>query len=210
MSSFIDISLPLAPAMVSWPTDPPFEMTSFKTLDEGSSNVSVVTTGTHTGTHVDPPLHFIRNGKGVDEIALDKLIGDCVVVSNESIQVINESTVVELLDPLPEPPRRVLFKTRSSSLWEAGQFSEDYVWLDESGVLELLGRGVELVGVDYLSVGPPHDGGEVHRLLLEAGVVVVEGLDLRRAEPGTYELICLPLRIEHGDGSPARAVLRRE
>lgn len=212
--AFIDISVPLGPSMPVWPTDPPFVTETFKAIAGGqSSNVTRVSLGTHTGTHVDPPLHFIPGGAGADDLPLDVLVGECVVVEDLAADVMDGSAVARLCREVAEAHgaaacARVLFKTRSSRLWSAGGFSEDYVSLDESGARELLARGVRLVGVDYLSVERRGGGGAVHRMLLEAGVVVVEGLDLSAAAPARYELICLPLKLVDGDGAPARAVLR--
>ncbi|RJQ54445.1 MAG: cyclase family protein [Actinobacteria bacterium] len=209
MARFIDISVAMSPEMVRWPSDPPFEISPFKTIAEGgSSNVSVVTMGTHSGTHVDSPRHFIEEGTSVDRLPLDLLVGECVVVEDARAPVINKSVLSRLLQPLDRTPERLLFKTRASGMIGQDRFFEDYVWLDESAALELVFRRIMLVGIDYLSVAPPKGGAEVHRILLEAGVVVIEGLDLSEAAPGVYELLCLPLRISEGDGSPARVVLR--
>jgi arylformamidase len=170
--------------------------------------------GTHTGTHVDPPRHFIEGGRTVDELDLDVLCGECLVVEDLVAEVLDAERVARLLDEAAERyaggsiPARILFKTRSSQLWRLPVFNEDYVSLDTGGAEALLDRRVRLVGLDYLSVERKGGHGEVHRLLLEAGVVVVEGLDLGAVDPGAYELLCLPLRIAGGDGAPARAVLR--
>lgn len=222
MSEIIDISVPIRDGMPVWPTDGPVELAAFKDLSAGgSSNVTRMHLGTHTGTHVDPPLHFIEGAASVDELPLETLIGDCLVVEDATVDVLDGAAVTRLLSPpsthprkttggLPDHPARVLFKTRSSRLWaEHDGFSADYVALDESGAEQVVASGVRLVGVDYLSVERMGGGGQVHRRLLESGVVVVEGLDLSRVEPGRYQLICLPLRIARGDGAPARAVLVR-
>lgn len=210
----IDISVSVGPDMPSWPSDPPFEAEPFKAIADGStSNVTRVSFGTHTGTHVDPPRHFIDGATGVDEIALDALMGECVVLEDLAADVIDRAAVARLFDATSVASAghacdRVLFKTRSSGLWPLGEFSFDYVALDEGGADELVSRGVRLVGVDYLSVERRGGGGAVHRMLLEAGVVILEGLDLSGVAAGRYELICLPLKLAGGDGAPARAVLR--
>jgi arylformamidase len=213
---YMDISVPIRPGMHVWPTDPPLEMEPAKDLGAGgSSNVTRICMGTHTGTHVDPPRHFIDGGRTVDELDLEVLCGECVVVEDLVAEVLDGDRVARLLDEAPGAlgidvlPPRVLFKTRSSQLWRLPVFNEDYVSLDTGGAEALLDRRVRLVGVDYLSVERKGGHGEVHRRLLEAGLVVVEGLDLSAADPGVYELLCLPLRIAGGDGAPARAVLRR-
>lgn len=207
MAQIFDISVPLKVGMVHWPTDPPFEAEPFKTIEDGDgSSVTRISMGTHSGTHVDPPRHFIPGGRSIDRIDPAALIGECLVVEDLAVEVIDAAAVRRLL--ASEEPKRVLFKTRSSALWSSDEFREDYVSLDATAAREIVARGVNVVGVDYLSVGERSDGGPVHTILLEAGIVVVEGLNLSGVMPGRYEFICLPLRIKGGDGAPARAVLR--
>jgi arylformamidase len=195
----IDITVPIRTGMVTYPGDPQVTVERVSSLAAGDvANISRAELGVHTGTHVDAPLHFLDDGAGVDELALESLIGPCEVVSLPDLDAVRIATAVR-------DAERVLFHTPNSELWGRDSFAEDSVSLDGDGAHVLVERGVRLVGVDYLSVGDA----DAHLTLLGAGVVVVEGLDLRGVEPGGYELVCLPLRVVGSDGAPARAVLVR-
>ena len=162
--------------------------------------------GTHTGTHMDAPLHFIAGAKGIDTLPLDLLIGPALVIEADADRLVEPR---HLTDPRIASHSRVLLKTRNSALWDRQSFARDYISLSLEGARLLMDRGVKLIGIDYLSIeGFGAEGHPVHRTLLGAGIVIVEGLDFRRVTPGVYELYCLPLRIAGGDGSPCRAILR--
>jgi arylformamidase len=170
------------------------------------ANVSLLRFGSHTGTHVDAPAHFVDGGAGVDALALDVLIGRTLVAELTAPAVVERADLAAL--PL-EGHTRLLLKTRNSALWEAPSFSRDYVALSVDAARFLVERGLRLVGIDYLSIeGYAATGHPVHTTLLGAGLVILEGLDLRRVTPGVYELICLPLALAGADGAPCRAVLR--
>jgi arylformamidase len=205
--AFFDISLPIRDGMMVYEGDPGVSVTSAMALDRGDpANVSMLKLGSHTGTHLDAPLHFIDGAPGVDTLPLDVLIGPARVVEIDAASLIEPE---HLASRTLEGCSRRLIKTRNSALWDRPAFSRDYTALSEAGARLLLEHGVKLIGVDYLSIEAfGADGHRVHRLLLGAGVVILEGLDFRRVTPGDYELICLPLRIAGGDGSPCRAVLR--
>lgn len=195
----IDVSVPLREGMVTYPGDPVVKLERAASIAEGSPvNLTRIDFGLHSGTHVDAPVHFLDGAEGIDQVPLDALIGPCEVV--EAPDLTRESVA-----RAPEGVERVLFKTPNSELWASDEFAEDFARLDGDGARLLVERGVRLVGVDYLSVGDE----AAHHALLEAGVVPVEGLDLRGVEPGPYELVCLPLRVVGADGAPARAVLIR-
>ena len=167
----------------------------------GRSNLSTLSMGSHTGTHVDAPRHFLDDGSGVDALSLDALIGPCEVVD-----LADRDGHVEAAD-VGSAERRVLFRTRNS-LNEPGSWSDDYAALTEGAAQALIDSGVVLVGIDALSIEMPgSDTFPVHHALLEAGVVIVEGLALHHVGAGTYTLLCLPLKLVDGDGAPARAVL---
>jgi arylformamidase len=207
--SFYDISLGISPEMVVWPSHPPVRLERIRKIAEGaSSNVSQLACSVHTGTHVDAPVHFIDNAHGVEQLPLEALIGRAHVVSFPDVDMIDEAAL-ESAD-LPVDFDRILFKTRNSKYWSSGEgvFQEDFVAIDPSGANWLAGRGVQLVGVDYLSVAPFGQSKEPHQILLHENVVIVEGLDLSRVEPGEYRLYCLPLNLIGSDGAPARAILQ--
>jgi arylformamidase len=206
---WVDVSVPLRSGMVHWPDNPPVRIERMLDIERGDvANVSTISLGSHTGTHMDAPIHFVRGGEGMDRMPLDATMG--------------LARVIEIQDPTSIKPDeldphgigrgdRVLFKTRNSSLaWWTRDFIEDFVYVSQEAARYLAERGVRTVGVDYLSVGGFYsDGVETHRALLGAGIWVIEGLDLSGVEPGEHELICLPLKVEGGDGAPARALLRK-
>ena len=163
--------------------------------------------GAHTGTHVDAPAHFVEGGAGVDSLDLDTLWGPALVVEELEADCLTADVIEKL--SIPPGTERVLFHTRNSGRWARGEceFAEDYVAITEDGARWLVERGVRLVGVDYLSVAPFEATTPTHQVLLQAGVVIVEGLNLSSIAPGTYQFICLPLKIVGGDGAPARAIL---
>ena len=205
---FLDVSVPLAPGIPTYPGNPPFEFEAIKRIANGdSSNVSRMVIGTHSGTHVDAPLHFFPDAAGADALPLDLLLGRARVVDLPKRGGI---TAEDLAEVGLREDLRVLFKTPNSALWNGTEFKPDYTHLTESGAKYLVEQGVKVVGVDYLSVeGFKKPGAPAHRALLSQGVVIIEGLNLSDAEPGMYEMYCLPLRIAGADGAPARVVLKR-
>lgn len=207
----VDVSLPVSPHLPVWPGDPPVRIERTSAISEGAeANVSQLSCGVHMGTHVDAPSHFIDSGHGVEDLALDTLIGRAYVLAMMGAEVIDASCLEGA--ELPADVRRLLFKTRNSMYWASGikTFQEDFVAVDASGADWLVEHGVQLVGVDYLSVAPFAAGVQTHQTLLRHGIVIVEGLDLSSVQPGWYDLACLPLKIIASDGAPARAVLMSE
>jgi len=207
-----DISLPVSPGIPTWPGDPFLKMERFKSFEQGHTlNVSRMECCVHTGTHVDAPLHFVRDGAAVEHMALDMLMGTAEVVELADVEAITAAHLEALA--LPANTTRLLFKTRNSALWKNPYhpFRPDFVALTPDAAAWVVEQGVRLVGVDYLSVESFFsDDALTHRRLLEAGVIIVEGLDLRDITPGSYHLVCLPLKLVGSDGAPARAVLMRE
>lgn len=205
---WIDVSVPLRSGMVHWPGDPPASITRALDMDHGAAcNVSQLSLGAHTGTHMDAPVHFFPHGAGIDTMPLDATIGPARVLPITDPTAI---TVAELRQHQIARGERILFKTRNSARsWVNEPFIEDFVYIAHESAQYLAQAGVRTIGVDYLSVGGYHiDGPETHHALLGAGIWIIEGLDLSAISPGSYDLICLPLRILGADGSPARAVLR--
>jgi arylformamidase len=206
----VDISVGIHPAMLTWPSDPDVEVQPVSRVAAGdTASVSNLKFGSHTGTHVDPPFHFLEHGSTVDELSLDVLVGPAVVADLTGSDGEVDASDLEGLD-LGEGVVRLLLKTKNSSIWQQSSppFPDNYVSVSADGAQWLVSRGIQLVGTDFLSIerrGAP--GHPTHVTLLEAGVVIVEGLDLREVEAGDYTLICLPLKIIDGDGAPARAIL---
>ena len=197
--------------MVRWPGDPPVRITRTAEVAAGDpSTVSHMSMGSHTGTHMDAPLHFIAGGKGLDQMPLSAVIGPARVVL---IEHAHQITVQEIQRNRIRRGERILFKTRNSQrCWRTKTFVKRFVHLTPPSAQALATTGVQAVGVDYLSVGGYRldDGPQVHRLLLRANIWIIEGLNLAAVDPGRYWLICLPLRVLHSDGAPARAVLRKQ
>lgn len=203
-----DVTVPLSPDTPQYPGDPDVIVEPKLQLCNGDQhNLFFYGFGSHSGTHIDAPFHFIDDGSKVHELPLELLIGRTRVIEFASGNQIDAESLEEhdLGDVM-----RVLFKTRNSYLWHSGKgFVKKYVHLTEDAAEYLVDSGIKVVGVDYLSVDKyPCDEFEVHRTLLQNGVLIIEGLDLREVEPGDYEMICLPLKIKDGDGAPARVVLR--
>ena len=204
----IDVSVPLDARLPTYPHNTPFSLEPIKRIARGdSSNVSTLHMSAHSGTHVDAPRHFFDDGPGTEALALDMLIGRTRVIEVTS----RTGIAAEDLDPIDfSDDVRVLIKTCNSTFWGSPVFHEDYVGVTDSGAKHLVARGIKVVGVDYLSVEQFKNVGKpAHHVLLGAGTIVIEGLDLRDVEPGSYDMICLPLRIVGSDGAPARVVLRR-
>jgi arylformamidase len=205
--AWIDVTVPVRSGMVHWPGNPPIELTRTLDVEKGDpATVSQLALGVHSGTHVDAPVHFIAGAAGIDSIPLDDLIGPARVVAIRDPRAIG---VEELRALEPRGGERLLFKTRNSTLdWTTREFIPDYVYLSTDGARFLVERRVRAVGIDYLSIAGMDQGVPTHLALLHAGAVIIEGLDLAAVEPGSYEMICLPLRLAGADGAPARVALR--
>jgi arylformamidase len=208
MTARYDVSMPLFAGMPAFPADPRFSTETDRAIGRGDAyNLSRISLGTHAGTHVDPPVHFLAGGVGIDGVDLELLNGPCEVVRvPDSRPRIQLSDVAAISGECP----RVLFRTANSARWARDlTFFPDYVALDAEAAQFLLERKVGLVGIDALSIESDLTGEfPVHHRLLAGGALILEGLLLHDVPPGRYDLECLPLRLRGGDGGPARAVLR--
>lgn len=207
MVSFYDISLPLVRGMPVWPDEPGPELTSLSRIADGDpANVTKLSLGSHTGTHVDAPRHFIEGGTTVDGLSLESLCGPA--------RVVHIADDVSVKRRHLEPHRgvaRILLQTRNGALWEKQGFQKDFVYVEPDAADWLVDQRVKLVGIDYLSIEKFHSSDyHTHHALLDAGIVIIEGLDLRQIEPGDYNLYCLPLKVVGADGAPCRAILERK
>ena len=204
----IDVTVPLDAQLPTYPHNTPFTLEPIKRIARGdSSNVSTLHMSAHSGTHVDAPRHFFDDGTGTEALPLELLVGRTRVIEVSSRAGISAEDLddIDFSDDI-----RVLIKTHNSHLWGSPEFEAGYVGVTESGAKRLVERGIKVVGVDYLSVEQfRKPGAPAHHILLGAGTIVIEGLDLRDVDPGIYEMFCLPLRIVGSDGAPARVVLRR-
>jgi arylformamidase len=207
-SGWIDVSVTIRHGMAHWPDNPPIVVERQLDIGRGDDcNVSHMAIGVHTGTHMDAPIHFIAEGAGLDEMPLSAVIGEARVIDiTDPVAV----TADELRRHRLERGERLLLRTANSArVWQTHHFVEDFVYIAEDAALHLAEVGVLTVGIDYLSVGGYLvDGARIHRILLGAGIWIIEGLDLSAVPAGRYDLICLPLKLHGGDGAPARAILR--
>lgn len=203
-----DVSVPLRPNIPTYGGDEPGpELTYTRLLSKGdSSNLSTLRLGSHTGTHVDAPHHFIDGRATVDALPPEALVGPVYVVEHLGAGHI---TAVDIeAAGLPADAHRVLFKTYNGDAWDRDEFHEGFIGIEPDAAQALVDRGVGLVGIDYLSIERFHAPGHpVHVVLLGAGVVIVEGLDLRAVSPGRYTMCCAPLNVVGAEGAPARVFL---
>lgn len=208
MKKWIDITVTIKPGMAHWPDNPEIQVDKMLDMERGDvCNVSKLAFGSHTGTHMDAPLHFIRGGKSLDKMPLDATIGPCRVIEIKDKESVK---VEEIANQRIKRGERILFKTRNSKVaWASDSFFEDFVFISKEAAAFLAKAKVMTVGIDYLSVGGfRKDGIETHNALLGAGIWVIEGLNLAKVKPGKYELNCLPLKVLNSDGAPARALMR--
>jgi arylformamidase len=208
----LDVSLPLSDGLPTWPGNAPYEFHAVKRMASGAaSNVSQIVLGTHSGTHVDAPRHFFDEGRTVDELPLEQLVGSCLVADIAVPPGRSPVTAADLEQAVAgRPPERLLLKTPNSRLWGTADFTPDFAYVAPDAAEWMVRSGIRLVGIDYLSIEEfKKSGAPTHHILLGAGVVIIEGLNLAHVEPGEYELTCLPLLVEGSDGAPARVILRR-
>ena len=204
-----DISIPIHPQLPVWPGDPQVVLERYRQLSEGDASTdSRLACSVHCGTHVDAPAHFVENGATVEQLPLDMLIGSATVAEFPEIDRITPD-LLETQKLVPKT-KRLLLKTKNSELWKNPdhEFNPDFVALSSESASWMVNNGIKLVGIDYLSIQLFKDAEPLtHRILLEAGVIIIEGLNLREVQTGVYQLICLPIKLAGSDGAPARAIL---
>jgi arylformamidase len=209
MIKYIDISLPVTSELPGWPGSQKFTVSKSHDIKNGDEETnSTISMNLHTGTHIDAPSHFIRDGKTVEQIPLEFMIGSAVVVRvPEEIKEIT-ADILSMIN-IPSGTKRLLLHTANSSLWDKykNHFYKDFTALSSDGAEWLVAAGIKLVGIDYLSIQRFSDGPQVHQILLSAEVIIIEGLNLSDVEAGMYQLYCLPLRLQHLEAAPARVLL---
>jgi len=203
-----DVTVAITNTMPVWPGDPPLKLTPESRLSRDGTHtvrLTAIDMGSHTGTHIDAPYHFVDGGRRLDEIPLDVLIGPATV--HEILHV--GSIGPAQLEPLNwAGTQRVLFKTENSKHWNDGTFYQDFVYLEPEGAKFLVERGVSVVGIDYLSIDKFHSQKHpTHFVLLERNVVIIVGLNLNSVKPGRYQMVALPLNLKDADGAPTRVIL---
>jgi arylformamidase len=207
-AAWIDVSVTVRHGMPHWPGNPPIVLERVLDIGRGDEcSVSHLAMGVHSGTHMDGPVHFVHGAHGLDEMPLSATMGPARVVE---IADPHSITAEELARHEPREGERLLFRTRNSErCWDVESFVEDFVHVTEPAARLLANAKVRTVGIDYLSVGAYEgDGAAVHRILIDAGIWIIEGLNLAATRPGRYDLICLPVKLQGSDGAPARAILR--
>jgi arylformamidase len=211
-SEWIDISYPLSKDMIHWPENPvpPSVESNTFTIKGSSVNVTMsqMTINTHHGTHIDAPRHFFPDGKTIDQMPVDAIMGPARVIEIKDIVSIKPE---ELADHNIQPGERILFKTVNSSYYQKGKFVEDFVYISTEGAHYLRDKKVSVIGIDYLAIGSFRDKEnlvEVHKVLVGNGIWVIEAINLSAVKAGMYEIICLPIKIANGDAAQARAILR--
>jgi arylformamidase len=205
--NYIDISRPVGPETPVWPGSPGVNLVPLMQVASGDvANVSRIDIEAHTGTHIDAPRHFVQGGATVEAIGLDVLIGE-VVVAEVHGDEIGEAELEHLA--LPTGTRRLVLRTGASHdpAFDSAPFRQDFPALTAEGARWVVAHGIDLIGIDYLSIQRFDDPPDVHHVLLDAGVVILEGLRLTDVEPGVYTLVCLPLHIVGAEAAPARAIL---
>lgn len=206
-----DLTIGVHAGLPVWPGDPSVTLSRLSHLEDGdSATVHHLTLSTHTGTHVDAPAHFVVGAPGVVDVPWEGLVGPAVIMDTGEAPVVT-AKVLDALGSTLSRQRIVLFKTRNSHLnfWAHTEFRRDFTALDLSAAEWLLAHDIRGVGIDYLSIEPfgsRATGHAVHFCLLQAGVAVIEGLDLRGVGPGSGRFTCLPLKLRDAEGAPARAI----
>jgi len=208
-NEWIDISLTIKTGRIVWPGDPEVVVSKLMQIKNGDiCNTSFLKCPVHVGTHIDAPLHFIDGGDGIETLPLSSLAGKARVIEINNKKEIPFS---EIKDSGIKEGDIVLFKTVNSSKYlKETTFNENYVYLSTEAARFLVSKKISTVGIDYYSIaGVNNNLTECHEVLLGAKVTIIEGLDLSKITAGEYEFICLPLKIEGSDGSPARAIIRK-
>ncbi len=203
-----DVTVRLRGGMATYAGEGPGPVLDFHSLmSEGqSANVSALSLGSHTGTHVDSPHHFLDNGVTVEQIPVEYMVGPCYVMGYEGDGHISAADLEAA--GIPGGTSRLLVKTKNARFLDDDAFHAEFIGLDDDAGPWLVGRGIVLIGIDYMSIERFHTPTHaVHKALLEAGAVILEGLDLRRVVPGEYFLVCAPLPVAGADGAPARVFL---
>ncbi|WP_128894340.1 arylformamidase [Longirhabdus pacifica] len=204
--TLIDISRRLGENVPTWPGDTPFSFElSWTKADSGSVNVGKVTMSTHTGTHIDAPFHFSGDGQKVIDLDIARYVGEALVIHALNMESIGAEDLKHIH---LEGVTRLLIRTDS---WKDQRvFPPEFTFLRPDIAPYLAEKGVQLIGVDVPSVDAIDSKTlPAHHALHNHHIHILESVQLAHVDPGKYELIALPLPLVEGDGSPVRAVLRK-
>ncbi len=201
----IDISWPICDATTEYKDKKSITFTQLKTFDKDGVRESSFCFNAHTGTHVDAPSHFLKDGKTIDEVHLDRLMGKAILLD---LVTIGDSIGEDDLNGYEiEEGDIVLLRTANSAYTPTDPFVRDFIYLDPSGAQYLAEKRVKAVGIDYLGIERGDPDHRVHTTLMQADIAIIEGLRLGHVQAGTYFLVCLPLAIVGPESAPARAIL---
>ncbi len=205
MKEYIDISWPISNEITTYKDKRDVRLNLIKHFDRDNVNESRLELGSHTGTHVDAPLHFAKMRKSIDELDLRSVNGECVVLDFASVK--DKITARDLQGKDISKGDIVLLKTSNSSLPTEGAFEGNFIYLDKSGAEFLAKLRVRAVGIDYLGIERNQPAHETHITLFNAGAWIIEGLRLKDATEGRYYLHCMPLLVKGLEAAPTRAIL---
>lgn len=207
--NWLDVSESISKNTVVWPGDPQAIVSQLASHELGDDyQLSEAFFSLHTGTHIDAPLHFIKDGKDVTQIPSSSMMGDVLVmdVTNE-----NKITAEYLKRQDFQNCERIFFKTISDEMDRKSSLEKnDFIALDVSAANYLREKKIKLIGIDGLSIAIADELKEVHVSLLEKEIVIVEVLNLQEITAGIYEMICLPIKIAGAEAAPARVLLRKK
>ena len=207
MNKIYDITLTMEESLPVWPGEQGVEIFPQKVYEKDGCNVSYIKVGMHAGTHVDAPIHFTKDGKDTSEVDLTRFFGPAKVFTFDETEVLHKSHLEGL--PIEEGNIVLLNMLKNNGLLKEKVFRTDYVYVAPDAATYLLEKKVRAVGVNYFSVAScfPTEGPTSHHIFLENGIVIYEGLNLEGIPAGQYQIVCLPLKIKGGNGSPVRAIL---
>jgi arylformamidase len=202
-----DISWPIFSAMTSYKNQFPVTISVLKEFKKDRVRLSSMHCSNHTGTHVDAPSHFLKDGITIDKMPLELFFGDAVVLDCTNIK---EKITAENLAVHEEKIKQnlfILFKTKNSFLKPDAPFDVDFVYLEKSAAAYLASKKIKGIGFDYLGIEREQKNHETHSIFMENTITIVEGLRLSHINPGIYQFFATPLLINKSDGAPARAFL---
>lgn len=200
-----DISWPLNEKTTQYKNKKTIQLTPIKTFDVDGVRETLIAMSAHSGTHIDAPAHFLRDGKTVDELTVDRLIGRAQVI--DLMTVVSAITAQDLARYNLVAGEIVLLRTSNSAAESMGEFDREFIYLDPTAAQYLVSKGVKAVGIDYLGIERGDPEHRTHTTLMHGNVVIIEGLRLAHVPAGTYFMVCLPIALMGLEAAPARAIL---
>jgi arylformamidase len=201
----IDISWPINTDTVEYKNKGILKLNAAKKIVSDGVHETHITLDAHTGTHIDAPAHFIKNGKTIESVSFDHLIGDCKILDLTHIE--EKITAQDLHRFDIQENDIILLKTKNSAFTSTGKFEPNFVYLDSSAASYLASKKIKTVGIDYLGIERAQPEHETHKVLFESNITIIEGLRLEGITPGSHFLVCLPIKLQGIEAAPVRAVL---